>query len=233
MMDHGGSEQPEPALIDLESDALSARARAKGERRARLTKAARALISEKPAGNFSMTELAARAGLSLATPYNLFGSKTAILQAVFRTEAIGFHKRTGSLANAPPVTQVLTMIDNIVAVFGREPAFYRSLTRSLMAITPDELSASILPISDSMFLPLVEGLVGAGAIRPPIPASVISTHLLRVFNSIFLLWAAQNWDASRLHRELRTGFALCFIGLFDGEDRNLMLRELADRDDTA
>jgi hypothetical protein len=30
----------------------------------------------------------------------------------------------------------------------------------------------------------------------------------------------------RLHQELRTGFALCFIGLFDGENRDLMLAEL-------
>jgi len=226
MMEHVGCESPELMPSELEPGARTARSRAKDQRRARLTEAARALIAEKPAGQFSMTELATRAGMSLATPYNLFGSKTAILQAVFLAETIGFHKRTSSLSNAPPVTQVQTTIDNIVAVFAREPVFYRRLTRSLMAIPPDELSASILPISNSMFLPLVEGLIGAGAIRLEIRADVISTQLLRVFNSIFLLWAVQNWDTVWLHQELRTGFALCFIGLFDGENRDLMLAEL-------
>ncbi len=103
-MEHCGYEKPESMPRELEPGTRTARARAKDERRARLTKAARALIAEKPAGQFSMTELATRAGLSLATPYNLFGSKTAILQAVFLAETTGFHKQTSSFSHAAPIT---------------------------------------------------------------------------------------------------------------------------------
>lgn len=47
------------------------------ERRRRLIWAAGELILENDEGAFSMPDLARRAGLSLATPYNLFGSKAA------------------------------------------------------------------------------------------------------------------------------------------------------------
>jgi len=68
----------------------SARATGKDHRRARLIRAARDLITERADGSFSMQELAARAELSLATPYNLLGSKAAILQEVYRAETEGF-----------------------------------------------------------------------------------------------------------------------------------------------
>jgi AcrR family transcriptional regulator len=227
MMDQAGADGPEFSAAQMGSAAVTQRDRAKHERRARLIKAARALMTENAGGNFSMGELAARAGLSLATPYNLFGSKTAILQAVFRAEMEGFHKRYKILAHLQPVEQVLATIGNVVNVFTREPAFYRSLTRSLMTIPSDDFSTSILPLSDNMFLPLVEGLIEAGAIRLALPAGVISMQLLRVFNSVFLLWALQNWSEDQLLQELKTGFSLSFIGLFEGENRAQMLAQLA------
>jgi AcrR family transcriptional regulator len=225
-MDHGGSEVPE--VRELASIAATPRARAKDERRARLIKAARALITEKPSGNFSMGELAARADLSLATPYNLFGSKTAILQGVFRAEMQGLQRRQKSLTRLQPVEQVLATVDDIVSVFAREPDFYRSLTRSMMAITSDDFHASILPISDHMFSPLIDGLIEANAIRLPVPASLLSDQLLRVFNSTFLLWALQNWREDHLLKQLKIGFALSFIGFFEGEDRRIMLSRLSE-----
>ncbi|MFX8339372.1 helix-turn-helix domain-containing protein, partial [Acinetobacter baumannii] len=55
---------------------------AKAERRSRIIKAARDLIRETGDAGLSMRALAAKAGVSLATPYNLFGSKRAVLVAV-------------------------------------------------------------------------------------------------------------------------------------------------------
>jgi AcrR family transcriptional regulator len=175
-----------------------------------------------------MGELAARADLSLATPYNLFGSKTAILQGVFRAEMQGLQRRQKSLTRLQPVEQVLATVDDIVSVFAREPDFYRSLTRSMMAITSDDFHASILPISDHMFSPLIDGLIEANAIRLPVPASLLSDQLLRVFNSTFLLWALQNWREDHLLKQLKIGFALSFIGFFEGEDRRIMLSRLSE-----
>lgn len=216
----GGQQQ------SIETRNLSQRLRAKDQRRARLIKVARELISENDGGNFSMQELALRAELSLATPYNLFGSKLVILQEVFRAESEGFHKKSIELRAGAPVESVMATVENMVSVFARKPHFYRGLTRSLMMLSADDFRGSILPISEAMFRPLVDGLIQDGAIAIHIPAAVISTHLLRVFNSTFLLWASQAWDENTFRRELKTGFVLSFLGLFAGESRELLLAAL-------
>ena len=58
---------------------MSRREEAKAERRHRIVTAARDLIRETGDTGLSMRAIAARANVSLSTPYNLFGSKGAIL----------------------------------------------------------------------------------------------------------------------------------------------------------
>jgi AcrR family transcriptional regulator len=131
-----------------------ARARGKSRRRLSLVRAARDLIAERDDSSFSMQELADRAGLSLATSYNLIGSKAVILQ------------------------------------------------------------------------PLVEGLIEEGSITVAISPAVITNHLQRIFESTFLHWAALDWDEGLFRSELRSGFALTFLGLFKRQHREALLAEL-------
>ena len=75
---------------DARATAPSGRREAgKTERRQRIIRAARQLIRQTGNAGLSMRALAVRAGVSLATPYNLFGSKRAIVLAVRRVVARG------------------------------------------------------------------------------------------------------------------------------------------------
>jgi AcrR family transcriptional regulator len=216
----------------VEADPPGARASGKGHRRARLIRAARELITERDDGNFSMQELAARAGLSLATPYNLLGSKAAILQEVYRAETEGF-RRTSTSKSAhrkPPVELVMATVEHTYRVFANNPKFYRNLSRSLSALGPDEMRRLIVPLAETMLQPLVEELIAADAIAVSVSPAVITTHLLRIFESTFLHWAALEWDEQHLRRELRAGFALTFLGLFEGKNRAALLAELKARE---
>jgi AcrR family transcriptional regulator len=216
---------PVPGQV-TEIDPSSLRARGKGHRRARLIQAARDLIAEREDGNFSMPELAARAGLSLATPYNLFGSKAAILSTVFRAETEGFRRTDKPVQRKPPVERVMATVAHTIRVFISNPRFYRSLSRSLSALGPDEMRKLILPLAEAMFLPLVEELIADGAIAVDVSAAIITAHLQRTFESIFLRWAVLEWDEQGFRDELRAGFALTFLGLFAGRNRDALLAEL-------
>ena len=61
---------------------MPTREEAKQIRRKQILAAARDLIGETSETKFSMRALAERAGVSLVTPYNLFGSKQAIMFAL-------------------------------------------------------------------------------------------------------------------------------------------------------
>jgi AcrR family transcriptional regulator len=216
---------PVPKQV-AEADPPGLRASGKGHRRARLIRAARDLIAEREDGNFSMPELAARAGLSLATPYNLFGSKAAILREVYRAETEGFRRTDKPVQRKPPVERVMATVAHTLRVFTHNPQFYRSLSRSLSALGPDEMRKLIVPLSETMFLPLVEELIADGAIAVAVSPTVITAHLQRIFESTFLHWAVLGWDEHVFRDEMRAGFALTFLGLFAGRNRDALLAEL-------
>lgn len=93
--------EPMTARPSEDQFGTSKRQRGVEERRRRLVKAASELIEERDDGSFSMPELAKRAGLSLATPYNLFGSKAAVLAQVFDRLVRGFHRDSDWMAGLP------------------------------------------------------------------------------------------------------------------------------------
>ena len=84
--------------------------------RLRVIDAAERLLREDKA-DFSMRDLAAEAGVSFATPFNQFGSKAAIMQALSSRRIDTMEAR---FAMAPPLTdtaaRVLLAIDAAVAV---------------------------------------------------------------------------------------------------------------------
>ena len=93
--------------------------------RQRVIDAAERLLREGKA-DFSMRDLAAEAKVSFATPFNQFGSKAAIMQALSARRIDAMETR---FATAPPLTdtadRVLLAIDAAVAVMLEEPEINR------------------------------------------------------------------------------------------------------------
>jgi hypothetical protein len=121
---------------------------------------------------------------------------------------------------------VMATVAHTLRVFTHNPQFYRSLSRSLSALGPDEMRKLIVPLSETMFLPLVEELIADGAIAVAVSPTVITAHLQRIFESTFLHWAVLGWDEHVFRDEMRAGFALTFLGLFAGRNRDALLAEL-------
>ncbi len=100
-------------------------------RRRHLVTVAQALIREKGDAGFAMTELATRAGVSPATPYNLVGSKADLLRLVVDDEFDRFTRKLdgwrglvqaaidageiGSGAQVAPLTDVLLRVISVTA----------------------------------------------------------------------------------------------------------------------
>jgi AcrR family transcriptional regulator len=95
--------------------------------RNRVIDAAEHLLREGNA-DFSMRDLAARAGVSFATPFNQFGSKAAIMHAL---SARRIDTMTTRFTAAPPLVdaadRVRLAIDLAVAVMLEEPAVNRAV----------------------------------------------------------------------------------------------------------
>ncbi|MGD8829867.1 MAG: TetR/AcrR family transcriptional regulator, partial [Pseudomonadales bacterium] len=72
---------------------MPSREEAKEIRRQRILEAARSLIRETARTRFSMRMLAEKSGVSLVTPYNLFGSKQAIMGTLLDEDIGQFAKQ--------------------------------------------------------------------------------------------------------------------------------------------
>ncbi len=197
------------------------------DRRKRLIKAAADLILERDNGVFSMPELAARAGLSLATPYNLIGSKAAVLSQVFDRQIRGFHSETDWHSATSPAQRALGLIDRLIGVLSRQERFFRNLWKALYSLGPNEHGKFPVPESGHLVEPLVSSLARDGLVPDVVPEAVLDATLQRVFDAAFEQWAAQDWSMERLHKELRASFALVLLGICPESDRPLLEKALS------
>lgn len=190
---------------------LGRREAGKAERRGRIIHAARDLIRETGNAGLSMRALAARAGVSLATPYNLFGSKRAIVLAVL-DDVREFQGRFAGVRSADPLERLFTAVDMAVAFYVEDPPFYRTLWAAVFDAS-DDVRAEIYNWKRNEFWRgLVHDAAKAGAISPVIDEEQLLRALDRSFGSAMLEWVVGELPSHLLAPTIRYSYALILKG---------------------
>lgn len=184
---------------------------AKDERRRRIIIAARELIRETHTVGLSMRELARRAGVSLATPYNLFGSKGAIVLAVMQ-DVREYRQRFFSRPFADPIARIFDAVDLSVEYYLQDPDFYKTLWREIFAASGDVRTAIYNPQREQFWLRLIEDAVEVGAIAPTIDAEFLLHQLDHQFRSVMLDWVSGDLPPDALAPTIWLGYALMLLG---------------------
>jgi len=198
--------------MGLEDDPpLSRREAGKAERRARIIQAARELIRETGDAGLSMRALAARAGVSLATPYNLFGSKRAIVLAVLQ-DVRDFHERFSHLRSVDPIEKIFTAVDLAVEFYVNDPKFYKTLWAAVFDTTDEYRSAIFNPKRDAFWKGLIDEAMAAGALSREIDPDLLLQQLDGVFRSVMLDWILGEAAPEALAPAIRLGYALMLKG---------------------
>ncbi|GHE62815.1 hypothetical protein GCM10019059_22970 [Camelimonas fluminis] len=209
-------QQPAPA-------AQGRREEAKAERRRRIIHAARELIRETGDAGLSMRALAARAGVSLATPYNLFGSKGAILLAVLE-DIKGFGRRFGGYEACSPLDRVLKAAALAVSYYEQDPDFYRALWGSMLRTTgAEERSMIFNPKREAFWIGLLDAAAGEGWLLPEIDTATLMLNLDFTFRSVMLHWINGEIGLESLQPGVGYGYALTLRGAATDKGRQLML----------
>ena len=199
------------------------------ERGRRLVRAAGELILESEDGAFSMPQLARRAGLSLATPYNLFGSKAAVLSALFETQVRGFYRDDSWMAGKTPLDKILGMVDRLTDAYVRQPKFFRNLRKALSSLGPIEQGQFPQPTNGHLVQPLLRSLENEDVAFGKPGLEIVEQTLMRIFNGVFEEWALQDWPTDRFRDELRIGFCLVLQGFLSTEEQQKIRTVLAKR----
>ncbi len=197
---------------------ISRREAGKAERRRQIIQAARDLIRETGNAGLSMRGLAARAGVSLATPYNLFGSKRAIVVAVLQ-DVRDFRERFSSLQIADPLEKIFASLDMSIEFYLADPDFYRTLWSALFDAADGVRSEILNPKRDAFWRGLIEDAARAGAVADDIDIDLLLRQLELCLRSMMFEWVVGEIPPNRLAVTARHGYALILLGAAASEWR--------------
>ena len=183
----------------------------KTERKQRIIRAARQLIRETGNAGLSMRALAVRAGVSLATPYNLFGSKRAIVLAVLE-DVREFQARFSSVQSTDALERIFLAVDIAMDFYLADPPFYKTLWAAVFD-TSDEVRDAILnPARHAFWQGLLDDAAKAGMLTPSLDRALLGRHLDSLFRTVMLDWVVGDIRPEALAATARMGYALILRG---------------------
>lgn len=192
---------------------MPSREEAKEIRRHRILEAARELIRETERTRFSMRALAERAGVSLVTPYNLFGSKQAIMFALL-DEDIEQYAAQLARGRQDPLKMLFRAVTLGTEYFNRDQHYYRAV---FFAVASDdggrELRTAFGGPRMALWERLVEQAIADGYLIRDADCHTLASHLSSVYLTNIMAWAAGQMSLKAM--ELRTlyGFAIALAAM--------------------
>ena len=205
------------------------REQAKAERRSRIVQAARDLIRETGDTNLSMRMIARRADVSLATPYNLFGSKHAVVLAVFEDER-DFAERFGRLKADNAIDRLFDAHALATSYFTEDPDFYRPLWKALLDVqgandtglaTPERLARN-----SRAWEALIHDAQDDGLLDPAFPADMLERTLSFFANGVMLSWSMGTLATDRLLPSAALGYALALRGAATAKGMTILAKRI-------
>lgn len=195
---------------------MSRREAAKAERRRRIVGAVRALVKETGEAGLSMRAIADRAGVSITTPYNLFGSKRAIVIAVLE-DVREFNERFSRLARAGAIDRIFEAVALSLGYFAEDPDFYRTLWAEALRVESRDLRGELSsPQRYAFWWALLTEARREGALLPAIELDPLLRSLDAMFVAAMLAWVLGAIEVEELIPSVGYGYALVLRGAATG-----------------
>jgi AcrR family transcriptional regulator len=191
------------------------RERGKAERRSRILRAARDLIRETGDTDLSMRALAQRADVSLSTPYNLFGSKRAVVLAVLEDER-DFADRFARLQATHAIGRIFATHELSFGYYTRDPDFYRTLWRALLNTSGEAEIGLATPQRLAQTRAIWQGLIRdalkEGYLRSDLSPDLVLQGLAHVTGGALLSWAMRSMKTATLSATVGLGYGFILRG---------------------
>jgi len=183
------------------------------DRRQHIVTAAQSLLRDRGDAGFSMTELAVRAGVSPATPYNLVGSKAQILRLVVKEEFRSFIDKLSGLGGLTPLQGLLDATALVVSHYEADRAFYRALYQMTYSSDAPDMHEQMLSEARALWTGLVRAAVASGELGPITRVDPFTDVLLRTMTSVTLGWLSEDWSHARFEAEMALSVRLIAAAL--------------------
>jgi AcrR family transcriptional regulator len=196
------------------------------ERRERILEAARKLIRRTGGTGFSMRRLAGEAEVSLATPYNLFGSKGGVLYALLNASLEKVDRAADTFSSSSPVARVLEIAGIAADVYARDAAFYRPLMQFLLGARDAEHRPRFLEQSLRRWTRTVQAAARHGLLPESVDVALLARQLMINFIGVLDLWVHEELDEEAFRAQSLYGSTLLVLAHAPAGARPSLLERL-------
>lgn len=169
---------------------MSRREEAKTLNRSRICGAAESIIRNEGLDKLTMRRLAVVAGVSLRTPYNLFGSKTDVLVALLDEAGFQLPQRSAGLNNGAAISDLFGVLDKIEAFFGSDEEYYRGIYAAIMTSDHPEVRSVSVDRGIASARMIIADAVSNGELRPRTDAKSLGRHLTITLVAVLGMWGS-------------------------------------------
>lgn len=203
------------------------REKAKAENREKIKAAAAEIIRREGMEKLTMRHLAEVAGVSLRTPYNLFGSKTDVLIALLDEASFGISDPLQDDGSQLVLEGLLAAVDRMGAFFDRDEIFYRDVFWGIMSSEPVDArragyERTIELVSDS-----VKKAIAAKELDAETDAKKLGEHLAILLMSVLGMWGAGYFSNAECCGHIRLAWSSAFLAHATRKPRSFLLKHCA------
>ena len=195
-------------------------------RKSSLVAAARALIREKGGSGFSMRELATKARVAPATPYNLLSTKANLLAMVVHEEFKAFRLKMEKLTDLSGLDRLLATIELLSATYVDDQKFYFGFLAAAGTAGENSLGPILMQESRTLFLGLVQAAVPDEHQRGQLNLGMITDVLLRTMRATVEAWYVDNWSNSYFKAVFAYSALLVLLPTLEGNSKDRIRAEL-------
>ena len=179
--------------------------------RGEILASAEALIRRTRGTDFTMRELAERAGVALATPYTLYGSKAGVLYALV-TRGIDSIEALFVRAAAPdPVSSLLTVAETSADFYARDQVLYRPLLRFLFGAYEPRYRPMLINRVMQLWDPGIDACIVGGCMLPSVRMVPLRRLLIVNFTGALQLWIQEDLDDDGFRNQVLYGMVLLLL----------------------
>jgi len=196
------------------------------ERRARILEAAQELIRDTGGTGLSMRALASKAEVSLATPYNLFGSKGGVLVALQFGALEKIERAMEELSARDPIEQVLEVAEFGVRVYTGDAAFYRPMMQGHFLAKCGIEQSPLHPRIVTLWQRSLEAGIKGGRLIAEANPEFVARHLVICLCGGLVLWLQETLDGEGFRLHVLYGFVLALLGVATTAARPKLMKRL-------
>lgn len=161
---------------------------------------------------FSMRALAEAAGVSIATPYNLFGSKQAVMYAVLDADLAQYQEHLENL-DTDELDVFFEAVSLAASLYSAEPGFYRAVLFAAYNDGGTEFRAMFSGPRHAMWRRLVNNAKAAGLLDEAVEANSFAINLGHIFFSCIIEWVNGLLTLEEMEARVQYGFAVTLRGM--------------------